>query len=68
MNAKYSVAFYEYERGWGSRFDSEEFYETYEEAEKRMREFNSKNNQDSAPDWYMVAKEPKLVDLDRRIK
>lgn len=65
MNAKYRVVFMEYERGWGSRFDSEEFYDTYEEAEKRMREFNSKNNEISVPDWYMVAGEPELVDLDR---
>jgi hypothetical protein len=65
MNAKYRVAFYEHESGWGSRLDSEEFFETYEEASKRVEEFNAHNNKKPVPDWYMTASEPQLVDLDR---
>lgn len=66
MNAKYKVTFIEHERGWGSRFDSEEFFDSYEEALDRVEKFNAKNNEKHIPDWYMTTSMPVLVDLDRK--
>lgn len=58
------VPVYEYERGWGNRLDDYMVCQTVEEADKFIKEFNSRNNLDQVPDWYMKAvdrKEP--VDL-----
>lgn len=45
----------QYEAGWGSKIDEIKQFDTVEEAEKFMKEFNSKNTASTAPDWYMVA-------------
>ena len=55
MAIKHLVYLYEFEAGWGSRVDDIEEYDTYEEAEKRVEEFNAKNTELQTPDWYMVA-------------
>ena len=55
---KFKVNFWEYERGWGSRIDFTETYDTYEKAAQVRDEFNAKNTEKVVPDWYMVAKGP----------
>ena len=52
---KFCVDYWEYERGW-SRIDSSKEFDTYEEAVKDIEEFNSRNKEQNAPDWYMIAK------------
>jgi len=53
------VALIESERGFGQKIDEiKEFrgYNAQAEAEAFVKEFNSKNDQDQVPDWYMYAK------------
>lgn len=45
----------ESERGWGQRVDEVKEFETLEEANAYIREFNSYNTSPTVPDWYMVA-------------
>lgn len=52
---KFKVNLVESERGWGQRLDEVEEYDTYEEAVKRITDFNSKNTGNEIPDWYMFA-------------
>jgi hypothetical protein len=52
----------ESERGWGQRVDEILKFDTYEEADKYKKEFNSKNNLPEVPDWYMYADGPVKVD------
>lgn len=53
---KYIVDVYEYERGWGNRWDSSKEFDSEEEAIKYVKEYNEKyNNKDIVPDWYMKA-------------
>lgn len=63
-NAVWRVWVWEYERGWGSRPDFKKDFPTKQEALDFRREFNSHNDKADVPDWYMVAYEPQLVDLD----
>ena len=46
----------ESERGWGQRVDEKRHFDTYEEAKAFVNEFNSHNNEDTVPEWYMFAK------------
>ena len=52
---KYKVALREYERGWGSRIDEIREFDSLDEAEKFIIEFNSENDKEIVPDWYMTA-------------
>lgn len=52
----FKVNVWEYERGWGSKIDSVEGFDSKEEADKFIEKFNSKNTEEVTPDWYMVAK------------
>lgn len=56
MTVKYRVHLMESERGWGREYWHED-YDTYEEAQKRVEEVNSKNTGSTVPDWYMQAEE-----------
>ncbi|MNK14260.1 hypothetical protein D3C87_323590 [compost metagenome] len=51
----------ESERGWGQKVDGYRRFETREEAEKWVDEFNSKNDLPTVSDWYMYAESPKYV-------
>ena len=51
-----TVNIWEYERGWGSKIDEVRHFDTREEAEEFCTEFNSRNTEPTAPDWYMVAR------------
>jgi len=62
MNAKYRVYFTEYERGWGSRPDGHKDFDDFKEYADN---YNSRNDLPIAPDWYMTASDPQLVDLDK---
>lgn len=53
---KIKVAIIESERGWGTKIDEIREFETVEEAENFIEDFNSVNNKDVVPDWYMYAK------------
>jgi hypothetical protein len=54
-NFKFKVEIVESERGWGQRTDEIKEFDTYEEARDYIKEFNSKNTEESVPDWYMYA-------------
>jgi len=46
----------ESERGWGTRVDEIKEFETKELAQDYINEFNSFNDKEIVPDWYMYAK------------
>lgn len=52
---KFKVNIMEYERGWGSKVDETKEFDTIEEADTFVEEYNSKNTAKEVPDWYMVA-------------
>lgn len=51
----YRVDLIEYERGWGSKIDETLYFDNEEEAREYCKEFNAKNTETQAPDWYMIA-------------
>lgn len=58
----------EYEWGWGSKVDSEKIFDPKDYGDNEPRalqaahdfvaEFNSRNKEPVAPDWYMKALNP----------
>lgn len=48
----------ESERGWGQRLDETCEFTNYQEALEFSEDFNSKNTQDTVPDWYLYAGKP----------
>lgn len=50
------VAIIESERGWGQRVDEVKEFSSLKEAEAFCKKFNSENNENVVPDWYMRAK------------
>jgi hypothetical protein len=62
MKVKYRVTVVESERGWGQKYEHEDF-DSYEKAAEYRDKINSYNTAASAPDWYMAAEnEIKLVE------
>jgi len=53
---KYRITFVESERGWGQKYWTED-YETYDEAKDRIKSVNEENVSNTAPDWYIQAKD-----------
>lgn len=52
----YQVNIVEYEAGWGSKIDERKYFDNEAEAKKFVKDYNAKyNNEESAPDWYMIA-------------
>jgi hypothetical protein len=45
----------ESERGWGAKVDEVLQFNTKDEAEQFVEKFNSQNDLDYVPDWYMYA-------------
>lgn len=45
----------ESEAGWGQRVDETREFESHEEADKFIAEFNAQNNKPYVPSWYMYA-------------
>ena len=64
MRAAYRVDYIESESGWGQRLDCQTDFETLEEANKAVQDFNTGNNEATTPGWYMYACAPRLIDLD----
>jgi len=60
--AKFRVDLIESERGWGQRLDERKYFDSADEAWKFVEDFNSKNDKDSVPDWYMFAEDPEKID------
>lgn len=54
----WKVDIIESERGWGQKIDETKTFETREEANAFVKEFNGKNDLPYVPDWYMYAREP----------
>ncbi len=55
----WEVQLWESERGWGQKIDEVKKFDSYEEAEKYVEEFNDRNTGEPiVPDWYMFAKGP----------
>jgi hypothetical protein len=54
MAVKYQITVTESERGWGCDTWTE-LYDTMKEAQSRISNINSKNTEEIAPDWYMIA-------------
>jgi hypothetical protein len=53
---KFKVNIWEYERGWGSKIDEVKEFDDKEAAINFVIGFNSKNNEETVPDWYMIAR------------
>lgn len=51
----YRVDIIESERGWGQKVDEVKYFETQEEARDFCKQFNARNTESVAPDWYMRA-------------
>lgn len=51
----FKAVIWEFERGWGSRIDEVRCFETKQERDDFITEFNSRNTASTVPDWYMVA-------------
>jgi hypothetical protein len=64
MTPKYRVRYTEYERGWGSKPEGFDDFDTLAEAVECQRKFNALNTESTAPDWYMIAEAPVFVDTD----
>jgi hypothetical protein len=45
----------EYERGWGQKVDETIYFDNEAEARKYCEDFNARNTEAVAPDWYMRA-------------
>ncbi len=61
---KILVDIIESERGWGQRLDETKEFDTIEEAVAYVKEFNSHNDKETVPDWYLgvaMSKYPHLV-------
>lgn len=57
----------ESERGWGAKIDDYMICLTNEDAQAFVKEFNSQNNSDAVPDWYMRAdSETQIVDITKK--
>jgi len=52
---KVRVQIIESERGWGQKVDEVKYFDTYEEAEAFVNDYNKENNLPYVPDWYMYA-------------
>lgn len=57
---RYMISLMESERGWGQDYWFE-YYDSYEEAKRRIDEVNSKNTTIRAPDYYIQAEEKIVV-------
>ena len=55
MKNVYKVPVKEYEFGWGSKIDDFMLCESLKNATEFIESFNSKNTENVAPVWYMIA-------------
>jgi hypothetical protein len=52
---KVKVYIIESERGWGQKIDEVKEFNSADDAEKYIKDFNADNNKPVVPDWYMYA-------------
>jgi hypothetical protein len=55
---RWKVNIIESERGWGQRVDETKVFDTKEQADSFVAEFNAQNNKPTVPHWYMYADTP----------
>lgn len=56
MTYRYRVDFIESERGWGQKIDDIKYFDTAQEAQKFVKDYNDKHNPPGpVPDWYYMA-------------
>lgn len=60
---KFAVDTYESERGWGAKLLTTRKFKTKEEADKFVKEYNSENTEDVAPDYYFYAESPRRINV-----
>lgn len=53
---KVKVHIIESEAGWGQRLDEEREFDSVEAADAFVERFNSANDKEEIPSWYMYAK------------
>jgi hypothetical protein len=58
IEVRYRVDLIESERGWGSKIDETRYFDDLKVAEDFVTDFNSQNDKNYVPDWYMYATEP----------
>ena len=58
MSKKTKVYIIESEAGWGQKVDEVLEFDSYEKAEKYVRDYNRKHNppKNETPSWYMYAR------------
>jgi len=61
LTNKWRVDLIESEKGWGQRLEEVKYFYSLAEAEKFVKEFNSKNTSTIVPYWYMYAMGPMKV-------
>jgi hypothetical protein len=49
------VLIIESEAGWGQRIDEVKEFESHDEADEFIERFNSHNDKEQVPSWYMYA-------------
>ena len=50
-----NVLIIESEKGWGQKVDEKRQFDTLEEAEEWIKNYNASNDELVTPDWYMFA-------------
>ena len=56
------VEIIESERGWGSHVEDRAYFDTIQEADAFVKDYNTKyNSAPTVPDWYMAATAPQII-------
>ena len=58
---KFEVVVIESERGWGQKVAWRKTFTSADDAYEYQEDINSDNKDDIAPDWYLMAMEPKRI-------
>lgn len=64
MRSAYRVDVFESERGWGKTHLEYRIFSSKKLAMEYAKSINSENTLSYVPDYYIVAKDPVLVNLD----
>jgi hypothetical protein len=59
--SRWRVNIIESERGWGQRVDETKLFDSREQADSFVAQFNARNNRSTVPGWYMYAEKPVQV-------
>lgn len=65
MKAAYRITLWEMERGWGRSHLMDQDFDSLEAAVAYRNQENAKNTELHAPDYYVYADDPVLVDVER---